>query len=147
MKEKSSGAGTGEGELILVIDDHEEVLELMAFNLQGEGFRVETAGDGLAAVNKAESSRPDLILVDLILPEINGFSLCELFRHSPATAKTPIIMISGWDYGMARTIGLEAGADDYVTKPFSFRDLIPRIKTLLVPRGEISLRPPDPQLT
>src|ERR1043166_9654484 len=94
-------AGAAENEqLILIVDDQPDMLQLMSFNLQREGYRVDTASDGAVAVDKAMMRKPDLIIVDLILPEINGFSLCELFRRSPATARTPIIMASCWDHNL-----------------------------------------------
>lgn len=125
-------------ELILVVDDQEDMTELMAFNLTEAGFRVALASDGIDAVQQASIAPPDLIVVDLILPEINGFSLCEFFRKNPATARVPIIMVSGWDYQLARELSFEAGANEYVTKPFSPRELVSRIKTLL------AIRQPQP---
>lgn len=121
----------GNNELILVVDDQEEMRQLVCYNLEVHGYQAETAATGLEAVDKAERRRPDLILVDLILPEINGFGLCERLRRSATTAGVPIIVVSGWESSLSRDLSLRAGANDFVAKPFSMTDLLNRIRILL----------------
>lgn len=116
---------------ILVVDDEPDVVELVEFNLRNAGFDVVTAEDGEAAVKKARSSCPDLMVLDVMLPEIDGFEVCKLLRRDPSTAKIPIIMLTAKAAEIDRVLGLEFGADDYLTKPFSPRELILRIKKLI----------------
>jgi two-component system alkaline phosphatase synthesis response regulator PhoP len=116
---------------ILVVEDDPDLVELLSFNLRGCGFAVSTAGDGLDALKKARSIVPDLILLDLMLPELDGFGVCEILRREPATAGIPIIMVTAMSSQFARLAGLEAGANDYITKPFSPKQLIARIQALL----------------
>ncbi len=116
---------------ILVVDDEPDVVELVEFNLRNAGFDVITAEDGEAALKKAKSSAPDLLVLDIMLPEIDGFEVCKLLRRDPATAKIPIIMLTAKAAEIDRVLGLEFGADDYLTKPFSPRELILRIKKLI----------------
>jgi len=116
---------------ILIVDDDADVVELVAFNLKKAGFCVGTAADGVEAIKKARSVAPHLIVLDVMLPELDGFAVCEILRRDPATAAVPILMLTAWVSELARYAGLEAGADDYVTKPFSPRDLISRVKNLL----------------
>ena len=116
---------------ILVVDDEADIVELVAFNLRQEGFEVITAANGWEAVQKARSDLPDLILLDLMLPELDGFAVCELLCRLPATAAIPVIMLTAWTSDQARVLGLELGADDYVTKPFSPRELMLRVQRVL----------------
>ena len=116
---------------VLVVEDDADILELISFKLKEAGYAVATATDGLQAVNQARSTSPDLILLDLMLPEFDGFTVCEILRRDSATAAVPIIMLSGWGSESSRIIGLESGADDYVTKPFSPQELLLRVKRLL----------------
>jgi two-component system, OmpR family, alkaline phosphatase synthesis response regulator PhoP len=116
---------------ILVIEDDPDLVELLSFNLRNCGFTVSTAGDGLDALKKARSIIPDLILLDLMLPELDGFGVCEILRREPETARIPIIMVTAMSSQFARLAGLEAGANDYVTKPFSPKQLIARVQALL----------------
>src|SRR5262249_19160545 len=90
-------------------------------------------GDGVEALTKARNATPDLILLDLMLPELDGFAVCEILRHDPATASVPIIMLTAMSGELARVAGMEAGANDYITKPFSPRQLIARVEALLNP--------------
>ena len=116
---------------ILVIDDEPGVLELVKYNLEEAGFGVDTASDGVEGLKKAQDSLPDLILLDLMLPGIDGLEICRILRANPKTAGIPIIMLTAKASEMDRVVGLELGADDYVTKPFSPRELLLRIKKRL----------------
>ncbi|MBI5773129.1 MAG: response regulator transcription factor [Verrucomicrobia bacterium] len=116
---------------ILVVDDEPDAVELVEFNLRGAGFDVVTAADGAEAIRKARSSTPDCILLDVMLPELDGLEVCKLLRRDPTTAAVPIIMLTAKAAEIDRVLGLELGADDYVTKPFSPRELVLRVKGLL----------------
>jgi DNA-binding response OmpR family regulator len=120
---------------ILVVDDEPEAVELVEFNLKQAGFTVFTAADGAEALSKARSAPPDLIVLDLMLPEIGGLEVCKMLRRDPATAGLPIIMLTAKAAEIDRVVGLEIGADDYITKPFSPRELVLRIKKL-IQRGQ-----------
>ncbi len=116
---------------ILVVDDEPDALELIEFNLRGAGFDVLTASDGAEALKKAKQTLPALVLLDLMLPEVDGLEVCKLLRRDPATASVPIIMVTAKAAEIDRVLGLELGADDYVTKPFSPRELVLRVKGVL----------------
>lgn len=117
--------------VILVVDDEPEAVELVEFNLKQAGFGVTTAADGEEALKKAKSALPALIVLDLMLPEIDGLEVCKLLRRDPATAGIPIIMLTAKATEIDRVLGLELGADDYITKPFSPRELVLRIRKIL----------------
>jgi two-component system phosphate regulon response regulator PhoB len=116
---------------ILVVDDEPGVVELVQYNLNLAGYDVETAANGTEAVKKARSLAPDLILLDVMLPEMDGFEVCKVLRANGNTATIPIIMLTAKASEIDRIIGLELGADDYVTKPFSPRELLLRVKKRL----------------
>jgi DNA-binding response OmpR family regulator len=116
---------------ILVVDDEPEAVDLVEFNLKQAGFDVVTAADGDEALKKAKAHLPALVVLDLMLPEIDGLEVCKLLRRDPATAKIPILMLTAKAAEIDRVLGLELGADDYVTKPFSPRELVLRIKKIL----------------
>ncbi len=116
---------------ILVIDDEKDLIELVGYNLQKEGFRVEGELDGEAGIAKAARDLPDLVLVDLMMPGIDGFEVCRRLRSDTRTASIPIIILTAKTSESDRVVGLELGADDYVTKPFSPRELAARIKAVL----------------
>lgn len=116
---------------ILVVDDEPDAVELVEFNLRNSGFEVVTAGNGAEAIRKARSNSPDLIVLDVMLPELDGLEVCKLLRGDPATAGIPILMLTAKAAEIDRVLGLELGADDYVSKPFSPRELVLRIKGLL----------------
>jgi DNA-binding response OmpR family regulator len=116
---------------ILVVDDEPEAVELVEFNLKQAGFEVITAADGLEAFKKAHSALPGLIVLDLMLPEVDGLEVCKMLRRDPTTATIPIVMVTAKAAEIDRILGLELGADDYVTKPFSPRELVLRIKKIL----------------
>ena len=116
---------------ILVVDDEPDAVDLIGFNLRSAGYDVATASDGEEALNKAKSQLPDLIVLDLMLPEVDGLEVCKILRRDPATAAIPIIMLTAKAAEIDRILGLELGADDYVTKPFSPRELVLRVKNSL----------------
>jgi two-component system phosphate regulon response regulator PhoB len=116
---------------ILVVDDEPEAVELLEFNLKQAGYVVSTAGDGAEALKRARSQTPDMIVLDVMLPEMDGFEICKSLRLDSATAKIPIIMLTAKAAEIDRVLGLELGADDYLTKPFSPRELLLRIKKIL----------------
>ena len=122
---------------ILVVDDEPDVLELVEYNLSGAGFSVITASDGAEALAKIRTHQPDLVILDVMMPEMDGTELCKLLRRDPATADIPIILLTARAGESDRVLGFELGADDYVTKPFSPRELVLRVKSLLR-RGQIS---------
>ena len=116
---------------ILVVDDEPDAIELIRFNLKASGYEVLTAEDGEEALAKARKFSPDMILLDVMLPEIDGLEVCKIVRRDPATASLPIIMLTAKASEIDRVLGLEFGADDYVTKPFSPRELMLRVRNLL----------------
>jgi DNA-binding response OmpR family regulator len=113
---------------ILIVDDEPDIVELVSYNLKKDGFRVMTASDGEEALKKIRKDKFDLVVLDLMLPGIQGVELCRIIRNDPKTANTPIIMLTAKGEEVDRVIGLESGADDYMTKPFGARELIARIK-------------------
>jgi two-component system phosphate regulon response regulator PhoB len=116
---------------ILVVDDEPDVLDLVTYNLVLAGFQTETAVDGAEALRKARSTSPDLILLDLMLPEMDGLEVCKLLRRDTKTSAIPIIMLTARASEIDRIVGLELGATDYVPKPFSPRELVLRVKRRL----------------
>ncbi len=116
---------------ILVVDDETNILELIKYNLEKEGYEVLLATNGVSAVEIAKREKPDLILLDVMLPQLDGLSACREIRSNDETRKIPIIMLSARGEEFDKVLGLEMGADDYVTKPFSSRELIARIKASL----------------
>jgi DNA-binding response OmpR family regulator len=113
---------------ILVVDDEPAVTDLLAYNLRKAHYDVLTAGDGRVALQLAREKQPDLILLDLMIPEVDGLDVCRELRRS---SNVPVIMITARGEEIDRVVGLEIGADDYVTKPFSVRELMARIKAVL----------------
>jgi DNA-binding response OmpR family regulator len=113
---------------ILVVEDEPAVTDLLTYNLRKAHYEVLTAADGRAALRLARESRPDLILLDLMIPEVDGLDVCRELRKS---SEVPIIMVTARGEEVDRVVGLEIGADDYVTKPFSVRELMARIKAVL----------------
>jgi DNA-binding response OmpR family regulator len=116
---------------ILVVEDEPEAAELVEYNLKAAGFKVAIADDGPGALRKARSLKPDLVILDLMLPEIDGLQVCKLLRQDPATKGIPILMLTARASEVDRVLGLELGANDYVTKPFSPRELILRVRNLI----------------
>lgn len=116
---------------ILVVDDERHILELVKFNLEKEGYGVIVASDGLEAFNIAKAERPDLIILDVMLPEMDGFEVCRMVQREQEIGETPIIMLTARSEEIDKVLGLEIGADDYITKPFSPRELLARVKARL----------------
>jgi two-component system, OmpR family, alkaline phosphatase synthesis response regulator PhoP len=121
---------------ILIIDDEKDLIELVRYNLEKEGFQVKTSGDGENGLVAAAQVVPDLIVLDLMLPGIDGLEVCRALRSNPRTSRVPVIMLTARGAESDRVVGLEMGADDYVTKPFSPRELIARIRALLRRSGD-----------
>jgi len=121
---------------ILVVDDEADLVDLVSYNLKKEGFAVDAAADGEAALTKIRKSRYDLVILDLMLPGIQGMELCRILRNDPKTSALPIVMLTAKGEEVDKILGLEMGADDYLTKPFSPRELIARVKAVLRRSGE-----------
>ena len=124
--------------LILVADDEPDVVQLVSFNLQAAGFTVIKAGDGLAALNQAREKLPALIVLDLMLPEMSGLEVCKALKRDAKTRHIPVIMLTAKAEEVDRIVGLELGADDYVTKPFSPREFVLRVKSVLRRAGGVA---------
>jgi DNA-binding response OmpR family regulator len=117
--------------VILSVDDEQDVTDLVRFHFGQAGYEVLTAASGREAIETIRCQHPDLVLLDLMLPDIDGFGVCEILRHTANTAAIPIVILSAWSTTDARHVGLELGALDYVTKPFSPKDLVARVNRLL----------------
>src|SRR5437667_6676321 len=115
---------TGSGRNILIIEDETDVADLLSLNLRKAGFRVSTAGDGASGLQKARDDRPDFIILDLMLPKMSGLEVCRILKSNAATSHTPNLMLTARAEEIDRLVGLEFGADDYSTKPFSPRDIV-----------------------
>src|SRR5437773_11746061 len=126
---------TGSGRKILVIEDETDVADLLCLNLRKAGFSVSTAADGATGLQKARDDRPDFIILDLMLPKMSGLEVCRILKSDTATSHIPILMLTAKADEVDRIVGLEFGADDYVTKPFSPREVALRIRAILR-RGE-----------
>lgn len=113
---------------ILVVDDEKRIVDILVYNLQKEGYLTLEANDGETAINMALEKKPDLILLDIMLPKVDGLTVCKRLRH---TLNVPILILSAKDEEIDKILGLELGADDYITKPFSVRELIARVKANL----------------
>ena len=122
---------------ILVVDDEESIVELLVYNLEKEGYKTLQANDGVTAVDIAVKEKPDLILLDVMLPNMDGISVCKRIRYS---LNVPILMISAKDTELDKVVGLEMGADDYITKPFKIREVMARIKANLR-KSELMIQP------
>ena len=116
---------------ILVVDDEKDIVELISYNLEQEGFAVIKAYDGQMAWERVKTAKPDLVVLDLMIPGIHGLEVCKLIRRDAATETLPIIMLTAKSDQVDKILGLELGADDYVTKPFNVRELIARIRAIL----------------
>src|SRR5580658_7177489 len=116
---------------ILVADDELDVLNLVSLNLKNAGFTIIKAQDGASALSKARSNMPLLVVLDLMLPGMSGIEVCKTLKSDPATSQIPIIMLTAKAEEVDRIVGLELGADDYITKPFSPRELVLRVKSVV----------------
>lgn len=118
-------------ETVLLIEDEKNILELVKYNLEQEGFRVLTSSKGNTGLETALRERPSLVILDLMLPEMSGLEICKALKKNERTRLTPIIMLTAKGAESDKIVGLELGADDYITKPFSPRELVARIKAVL----------------
>ena len=116
---------------VLIVDDEPDIVQLISYNLKKEGFHIATALDGEEALTKVREGHLDLVILDLMLPGIHGMELCRILRNNPKTAHVPIIMLTARGEESDKIRGLETGADDYMTKPFSPKELIARVKAIL----------------
>ena len=123
-------------ERVLIVDDDPDIQSLISYNLSQAGFQVSTAATGLAALNAIEEYLPDLIVLDIMLPDLEGLEVCRLVRERKKTQRIPIIMLTARTEEIDRVVGFEAGADDYVMKPFSPRELVLRVKSIFRRVGE-----------
>ncbi|MHB8600063.1 MAG: response regulator [Ktedonobacteraceae bacterium] len=119
------------GRKILVVDDEPVLVETIAYNLEQAGYQVTTAADGSSALEAAHRETPDLIILDIMLPEMDGLEVCRQLRRESKTSTTPIMMLTAKGDEIDKVVGLEVGADDYVTKPFGRRELLARVRALL----------------
>ena len=126
---------TGSGKKLLIVEDESDVADLLTLNLRKAGFRISTAADGASGLQKARDDRPDFIILDLMLPKMSGLDVCRILKSDAATSHIPILMLTAKAEEVDRIVGLEFGADDYVTKPFSPREIGLRIRAILR-RGE-----------
>src|SRR5438552_1590076 len=122
---------TTSGKVVLIVEDERDVVDLLALNLRKAGFSISMAMDGAAGLQKARSEKPAFIILDLMLPKMPGLEVCKILKGDPATRQIPIMMLTAKAEEIDRVVGLEFGADDYVTKPFSPREMILRIKAIL----------------
>jgi len=116
------------GSKILIVEDDQALLDVLKYNLTKEGYNVVVATDGIQALEVARGNKPDLILLDIMLPKMSGFDVCRILRKETTT---PILMLTAKDEEVDKIVGLEIGADDYMTKPFSMRELLARIRAML----------------
>ena len=119
-------------EKILIVDDEEHIVELLKFNLQSAGYEVMEANNGIDALKIANENKPSLMLLDLMLPGMDGFDVCKEIKRNNEMKNTSIIMLTAKGEELDKILGLELGADDYITKPFSVRELLARVKAVLL---------------
>ncbi|MBI4398430.1 MAG: response regulator transcription factor [Candidatus Omnitrophica bacterium] len=122
---------------VLLVEDEANIVELVKYNLEDAGFKVLTATRGDTGLDTARKVRPDLIILDLMLPEINGIEITKILKQNEKTSQIPIIILTAKTQEADRIVGLELGADDYVTKPFSPRELVARVKAVLRRKHEV----------
>jgi DNA-binding response OmpR family regulator len=127
---------------ILIVDDEREIRELLRYNLEREGYQVLTAPDGEQGLARVFSAHPDLVLLDLLLPGLNGLEVLREVRQEPTTRETPVLLLTARGAEMDKLLGFERGADDYITKPFSPREVIARVEAVL--RRSNATREPEP---
>lgn len=116
---------------VLIVEDEETLARNLADKLRGEGFTVQTAGDGEEGLEQLRSEPPDLVVLDIMLPRLDGLSLCRIIRREPATAHIPIIMLTARGTEVDKIVGLESGADDYVVKPFGLGEFLARVRAIM----------------
>ena len=116
---------------ILIVEDEPDIVELLVYNLDQAGFKTEAVFNGADALDRVKIEPPDLVLLDLLLPEVDGLEVCRTLKRDPETASIPIIMLTAKGEAIDRIVGLELGADDYITKPFSPREVMLRVRAVL----------------
>lgn len=121
---------------ILIIEDERDIVEALEYNLKNEGFETHKAYDGIQGLKLARTSSPNLILLDIMLPGIDGIEICKTLKKEPKTENIPVIMLTAKGGETNKVVGLEVGADDYITKPFGMRELMARIKAILKRYGK-----------
>ena len=124
---------------ILVVEDDPATLRFMEYTLCQEGYQVLLANNGLEGLKKAQTECPDLIILDIMLPGLDGFDICEQLRRQPATAIIPVLMVSAKAHKEDRDTGLRMGADDYLTKPVDPSDILDKVRTLLAGVGKVTI--------
>ena len=129
---------------VLIVEDDNDLVKLLKYNLEKEGFKVNYATDGTVALAEARRDPPDLVILDLMLPGLDGLEVCRQLRRADRFARTPVLILSARNEEADRVVGLEVGADDYVTKPFSTREVIARVRALL--RRHEPVMPPRSKL-
>src|SRR6266446_3208874 len=121
----------GSNKTILIVEDERDVVDLLTLNLRKAGFTISTTTDGAVGLHKARTEKPAFIILDLMLPKMPGLEICKILKTDPATLRIPIMMLTAKAEEIDRIVGLEFGADDYVTKPFSPREVVLRIRAIL----------------
>jgi two-component system alkaline phosphatase synthesis response regulator PhoP len=116
---------------ILAVDDEPHILKLVAFSLKSHGFEVLEASDGLSAISIAEAEQPDMILMDVMMPALDGYEACRRLKANPATQEIPVVMLTAKAQVSEQKTGLDAGAKDYICKPFTPKDLVAQVEALL----------------
>jgi len=116
---------------IFVVEDEKDLVELLTYNLEKDGYRVLSEMDGEAALKKIPEKLPDLVLLDLMLPKVDGLTVCKTLKSNPKTAHIPVVMLTAKGEESDKIVGLELGADDYITKPFSVKELLARVRAVL----------------
>jgi DNA-binding response OmpR family regulator len=129
--ESRDGAGSPGRGRVLVVEDEQDVAELIRFNLAREGYEVRVALHGAEALRQAREFRPEVVLLDIMVPQLNGWEVCRRLKQEPETRSVPVIMVTGRVEEGDKVLGFELGADDYVTKPFSPRELVARVRAVL----------------
>lgn len=127
---------------VLIVEDEKSIVDIVRFNLEKEGYAVLTAYDGDAGLSAAREDRPDLILLDVMLPKRNGFDVCRILREEGDNV--PVIILTAREGESDKVLGLEIGADDYITKPFSMRELLARVKANIRRTEMLTASPPTP---
>jgi DNA-binding response OmpR family regulator len=126
------------GMRVLVVDDEPDFVDLIVHGLRANGFDCAEASNGMDALEKARTLKPDAVILDIMLPDLDGFTVCEMLRRQPLTARIPVLMLTCLGGAMSRLNGLSAGADDYLTKPFKTADLIDHLRAAVERRAQVS---------
>lgn len=143
MRSRKSPDAPSGGRRVLIVEDEPDIVELLSYNLKKEGFLTWSARNGSEALKMIRSEKYDLIILDIMLPEIDGLELCRILKADSATSRIPIIMLTAKSEEVDKVVGLELGADDYITKPFSPRELVARVKAVL--RRSAAEKEPEPK--